>query len=1839
MPSLKLLPFFGTALIALSNLTSTGQVIISEFMADNERTLRDDLGAYSDWIEVFNKGTTNVNLLDWGLSDDPTKPFLWRFPAVTLASGNALVVFASGLDRRNAEATLHTNFKLSAGGEYLALTRPDGSKASEFADYPPQVPDVSFGFGRSSDASVLLGQGCEGVFQVPTDGRAGNTWTDVGFDETGWTRATNAIGFQADDEPGLTVRGDVLADAPLGYWRLETLNTGGALLNEGSLADAANGVATSSVATTAGPRPPGFPGFDGLNQAASFDGSGGYVQVPYSPSLNPQGPFTVEAWVRPRAGSGVRCVLSSADRPGSARRGYVIYCSAEWEFNIGDDNGYVATLRGGVPQPDVWTHLAGVFHGDSASLYVNGVLMSTVGTSRPFKANPVTPFRIGIAGNNATLYFFQGDVDEVAFFDRALTGTEVADRYKIATASGNAFAAVIKTDVGKQMRGVNSSVYFRLPFTVPEPATLSKLTLRVLYHDGFAAWLNGGLAASDNSPVLLSWDSAALAERSVAESLQFSEFDLSGHIGQLRSGTNLLALQGLTVAATNSDFLLLAELTALRGEAWQSNPGYFTQPTPGQPNGPALMDLGPKLGENSHSPALPGTNDNLVVTCRVLPTLGPVANVTLHSRVMFGAESSVPMFDDGLHGDGLALDGTYGAVLTNQLGATRLYKAGEMVRWFFSAADSQSRTSRWPAYVDPANSEEYFGTVIEPAYVTSSIPIIHLFVENYSTGAGVDSSSKTGGRAAVYYDGEFYDNVLMRVRGNTTAGYFKKSHRIDFNSGHKFRHPGPGGLRLSETSFTADYPDPSYLRQRLSFWLCEQAGAPGPFYHPVRLQMNGAFYQLANHNDLHGEDLLERLGYDPNGALYNAAGTIVPGKFSTGGFNKKTRRWDGDSDYTALANAISESLPLGQRETNVFDLLDLPQVISYMAAARFVHENDDVWANMSVYHDNDGDGLWRIIAFDMNLSWGAAFLDSSADDGLQVTNDLHKSFPMYGSSKALSLSSGNWNRLYDVVFSVPRTREMYLRRLRSLLDEWVKPPGTPAASLRLEPMILQWRDEIAAEAATDRAYWGWPPKGGQCNFSPGIELDQGVDIMVNGFINGRRAHFYGKHSITNTALAVGISKTQNAGIPLAQAADAVVSIVSWDYNPLSGNQDEEYVCLTNENAYAVDVSGWRVAGGIQHQLQRGTVLPAHSALYLSPNVAAFRARTKAPRGGMGLFVQGAYSGRLSAWGESLSLLTADGRLVSSASYPGTPSLAQEYLRIVEIMYHPAPSPAINSDQEQFEYIELKNISTNVTLDLANVRLVNGVQFNFTGSAVTQVGPEQSVLVVRNPAAFAARYGPGLPVAGQFTGALNNGGEELRLEDVAGEKILEFSYDNSWYPVTDGLGFALVVVDEHASWKDWGKAENWRAGSVLGGSPGVPEPAPFGAPPVRVNEVLAHPGAGQVDFLELCNLAATNVDVGGWLLTDDRQQPARFRIPVGTSIPANGYLTFTADQFGVGANGFGFSSYGEGAYLFETDAQGNLTGFMHGFEFGASPEGLSFGRHLTSEGTEHFVLQSVSTPNLPNAPPRIGPVVVSEIMYHPDDARGTSAGGLDEYLELLNISGTNVPLYCLFTNEPGYGIHAATNTWRLHSAIDYDFPPGAVLPAAGHLLVVGFDPQTNAARLAQFRARYGIREMVPLFGPWRGRLDDAGETIQLLAPDKPDVTPTNLIIPYVLQEQIAYRPTLPWPPEANGQGPSLQRVNPLAYGNDPVNWFAAFPAVGVPPRPFVVQVHPAGQFVNVTVSAVPGFRYGLEYKNDLADAAWSPAGPSAVAANEELVLIDPVPHLRSRFYRVFCCGQP
>ena len=149
-----------TACVLLGSVirAAPSPVLISEFMASNTSTLADEDDEYSDWIELFNGSSSTVNLAGWALTDDAENLSKWQFPATSLPWGGYLMVFASNKNRQVAGRPLHTNFKLEASGEYLALVEPgDTTIASQFTPgYPPQVANVSHGIIASTLTNTLV---------------------------------------------------------------------------------------------------------------------------------------------------------------------------------------------------------------------------------------------------------------------------------------------------------------------------------------------------------------------------------------------------------------------------------------------------------------------------------------------------------------------------------------------------------------------------------------------------------------------------------------------------------------------------------------------------------------------------------------------------------------------------------------------------------------------------------------------------------------------------------------------------------------------------------------------------------------------------------------------------------------------------------------------------------------------------------------------------------------------------------------------------------------------------------------------------------------------------------------------------------------------------------------------------------------------------------------------------------------------------------------------------------------------------------------------------------------------------------------------------------------------------------------------------------------------------------------------------------------------------------------------------------------------------------------------------------------------------------------------------
>ena len=476
--------------------------------------------------------------------------------------------------------------------------------------------------------------------------------------------------------------------------------------------------------------------------------------------------------------------------------------------------------------------------------------------------------------------------------------------------------------------------------------------------------------------------------------------------------------------------------------------------------------------------------------------------------------------------------------------------------------------------------------------------------------------------------------------------------------------------------------------------------------------------------------------------------------------------------------------------------------------------------------------------------------------------------------------------------------------------------------------------------------------------------------------------------------------------------------------------------------------------------------------------------------------------------------------------PGTPEL-----RITEVMYAPP-------EGNDAEFVEIMNVGDS-TAHLYGMRLTGGISHDFPRGAT--LAPDAFYVLVRNGAAFRAKY-PAVTFDGVYDGKLSNGGEILELRDAASNTVcrVRFGSDGAWPYTPRGYGFSLVASDigPGARIQD-GVPSKWRASSHAGGSPGERDPAPAVAP-VLITEALTHTDPPLSDAVELWNSNAVPVDVGGWLLSDDHAYPRKFTIPGGTVIPAGGFHVVYEVAFAAGPpeSSFRLDSTGEEIFLFSADGGTGLTGHAHGFAFPAAANAESFGRHVISTGQEHFPPQAARTLGNTNAPPRVGPIVISEIMYHPKN-------GAMEFIELHNITETAVALY-----DPKHREHR----WRING-FGFVFPSNQVIAARGTALVVSGDP-------AVFIASNTVSEGVTVYGPAGGRLDNGGETITLFRPDQPQPLTPELPPPELTVDLVTYDDFAPWPECPTNGGISIERRSLSSYGNDPSNWQGG-PADGSP----------------------------------------------------------------------------
>ena len=557
------------------------------------------------------------------------------------------------------------------------------------------------------------------------------------------------------------------------------------------------------------------------------------------------------------------------------------------------------------------------------------------------------------------------------------------------------------------------------------------------------------------------------------------------------------------------------------------------------------------------------------------------------------------------------------------------------------------------------------------------------------------------------------------------------------------------------------------------------------FLNRNNLDEEGALYKL-----------VQRIGETPNGNDYSNSPALGDTLY---GIEKKTRLYENFADLDALVAGINQT-DSAARNAFLFRHLNIPNFVNTMAARNLTGEGDMNRKNFYLHRDSNHSGEWRLFPWDKDFTFGVSY-------NTTVANPWQASKTYYCDPGG----TNQWCVLFEAGLNNPQLRQMVARRIRHLADDILGPIGTAYNTTVFESRLESIRS-------------------GMLPLPTGVATPSGYNSSgsIDSWLVTHRSNTYNTYGPSSSYQFVAAAPT-----PLPQ-----IAILSADSFPATGTeQDHEFIRLSNPTAEAVDISGWSLwnpgKSAPFHTFAAGTVIPGNTLAplhqpYVARNIPAFRSR---PGAGAIEYVLGEYSGQLSARGETIELREGQlvtSRLVSSFTTPAIPTVAQQFLRITELMFAPtSPTPAElvaapGTSASDYEFIELRNTGA-TPLDLSNCRFTDGVEFTFP---TLSLAPGERVLVVANATAFAARYGSGPLIAGVFTGNLDNAGEHLRLEDAAGEMVLDFSYDPTWFPPADGGGRSLVVRNENPAYATYDQPAHWAISGTAGGTPGATDPLGF-----------------------------------------------------------------------------------------------------------------------------------------------------------------------------------------------------------------------------------------------------------------------------------------------------------------------------------------------------------------------------------------------------------------------------
>jgi hypothetical protein len=1285
----------------------------------------------------------------------------------------------------------------------------------------------------------------------------------------------------------------------------------------------------------------------------------------------------------------------------------------------------------------------------------------------------------------------------------------------------------VVTNLG-DMRNGYSTVYLRKSVDVESADSIASLLLKAQFDDGINVWINGNHVAINNVAAIENpHDGTA---QNAIDNHDFVDFPLVNPQSYLVDGTNVIAVHLLNASLNgSSDATFNASLEIASSS---------DSPSPNAVNSVFALNSAPQLRQVNHWPNQPSSSDEVVVTVKASDPDG-VGSVSLSYQLVNPGDyinlddpryttdwTTLPMLDDGAGGDAIAGDDIYSVALDSSLQTHR-----RLIRYRITAEDAQNVSITAPYADDTQPNFAYFvydsipdwtGSArpgVEPdvtysSEVLASVPTYHLITtrESHEDAQYIPDSSRGSGYTGsdyqwfgtMVYDGDVYDHVQYRARGGVWRyAMGKNMWKFDFQRGHGLEARDDYGKKydipIDKLNLSALIQQGNFLHrgeqglfESVGFKLFNLTGVEGPNTNYVQFRIiENASETGATQFDSDFQGLYLALE-QPDGNMLDEHelpdGNFYKMESGTGSLNNQGPTQPTDrSDLNSFLNTYNNSTPSEQWWR---DNLDLDKYYSYRSIVEGIHHYDIANGKNYYYYHNPETDKWEVHPWDLDLTWANNMFGS----GNEPFNSRV--------AQRTEFSQEYRNRLREIRDLLYNDEQAGM-----LIDEvagFVYTPGQPSL------------------VDADRAMWDYNP------------------IMVSSYVNsGKSGHgrFYEQAATDDFAGMIQLLKdyvdSRGSWIDSTLLTDSatIPDTPTTSYSGANGfpvndlRFDSSSFASNNGNFAGMK---WRIAKVTDATLPEFDADARRdyeiTADWESDVLTTFSSSITIP--GDGLNVGDTYrvrtrmlddAGRWSHWSDPVQF---------TAGSPTGP--LQDGLRVTEIMFNPPASPPgdAQADNDEFEFIELQNISNDV-LDISGVRIEGGIEFEFPSAPLTTLAPREFIVVVRNQQTFETRYdASNFVIAGEFTNGLSNSSDTIRVVDENGGEILDFDYRDGWYSIADGDGFSLVIRDTAAAVDLWDDSDGWRPSSLSLGNPGA---ADNGLNPgdIEINELLTHTDEVAGDWIELHNTTQSDINVGEWYLSDDPLDLTKFQIPANTMIVAGEFLVFT--QTGDFGGSFGLSELGESLTLSGIGVGGEVGGYREVQTFGAAAREVTFGRHVNSDGDVDFTAMSAATSDDDNAAPLVGPIVINEIMYNP-----LSDNSDHEYIELLNIESSPTELF-----DPAN----PANTWAFLDGVDFVFPTGVALAVDEHVLVVPVDPVV-------FRNEHGIDPSIRIFGPFTGSLANNGESLELYRPGSPE---PDGFVPMIRVEKVEYADLLPWPPQADGLGSSMSRILPAGYGNEPTNW--------------------------------------------------------------------------------------